>query len=183
MTPEESITVQVVGALNAAQVPYLLAGSFASNVYGIPRSTKDADFVLHCAGGVGGDFAARMGDGFELDPQLSFETVTGTFRQYLRHGKTSFTVELFQLSADEYDQARFGRRQEQILFGRKVWLLTAEDVIVSKLRWGRGKDKMDVTDVMFVQRGKLDWPYIDSWCRRHGTLALMEKIRSSVPEI
>ena len=48
MTPEASIMVRVADALSAAGIPYLLAGSFSSNYYGIPRSTKDADFV--CAG-------------------------------------------------------------------------------------------------------------------------------------
>lgn len=183
MTPQDSITFQVVEALNALQVPYLLAGSFASNYYGIPRSTKDADFVLHHAGGVGTEFAARLGSGFELDQQLSFETVTGTYRQYLRHNKTSFKIELFQLSADEYDQTRFARRQERVLYGRKVWLLSAEDVIVSKLRWARRKDEEDVKDVLFVQRDKLDWQYIESWCQRHGTITSLRKIQSSVQEI
>jgi hypothetical protein len=34
---------------------------------------------------------------------------------------------------------------------------------------------------MAVQRDKLDWGYIEQWCRRHGTLALMEEIRRSLP--
>jgi predicted nucleotidyltransferase len=183
MTAQESLTLHVADALAASGISYLLAGSFASNYYGIPRSTKDADFVLQLAGGVGSEFAARLGDDFELDPQLSFETVTGTHRQYVRHRKTSFTIELFLLSKDAYDQERFARRREQNLFGRKVWLLSPEDVIVSKLRWARSKDEDDVRDVMAVQRGKLDWAYIESWCKRLGKFALMEEIRRSIPEI
>ena len=31
--------------------------------------------------------------------------------------------------------------------------------------------------------GKLDWPYIKPWCRCHGTLARLEEIRRTVPEI
>ena len=59
----------------------------------------------------------------------------------------------------------------------------AEDVIVMKLRWFRQKDRDDVRNVIAVQRGKLDWAYIESWCQRHGTLVLMEEIRRTVPEI
>jgi len=164
MTPQDSLTLQVADALSACGIPYLLAGSFASNYYGIPRSTEDADFVLQLAGGAGADFAGKLGTGFEFDPQLSFETVTGTYRQYLRHVKTAFKIELFMLTKDAHDQERFARRREQNLYGRKVWLLSPEDV-------------------MSVQRDKLDWGYIGKWCREHGTLALMEEIRRSVPEI
>lgn len=39
-------------------------------------------------------------------------------------------------------------------------------------------------DYMLVgQRGKLDWPHIERWCREHGTLARLEAIRQTVPEI
>ncbi len=183
MTPQDSLTLQVADALSACGIPYLLAGSFASNFYGIPRSTEDADFVLQLAGGVGADFAGKLGAGFEFDPQLSFETVTGTYRQYLRHVRTSFKIELFMLCKDPHDQERFGRRREQNLFGRKVWLLTAEDVVISKLRWARTKDKDDVRDVLSVQRDRLDWPYIEKWCREHATFDLLNEIRRSVPEI
>lgn len=183
MTPEESKTLHVIEALDAEKVLYFLAGSFASNYYGIPRSTKDADFVLQTHGGLGENFARRLGDEFVFDPQLSFETVTGTYRQYIRHTKSSFKVELFLLSQDEHDQERFERRRPVKIFNRTVWLLCAEDVIISKLRWARSKDEDDVKNVMTVQNQKLDWNYIENWCRKHGTIAVMEKIRRSIPEI
>jgi len=181
MTAGESITVRVAEALEACGIPFLLSGSFASNYYGIPRSTRDADFVLEAQRGVGPEFAERLGDEFRLDPQLSFETNTGTFRQGLRHKKSAFKVELFLLSQDAHDQSRFKRRRAVQLHDRRVWLPSPEDVVITKLRWARGKDKDDVRDVMAVQRDKLDWGYIEDWCRRHGTLALLEEIRHSLP--
>jgi hypothetical protein len=36
---------------------------------------------------------------------------------------------------------------------------------------------------MSVQRDKLDWPYIESWCDRHGTRSLLEEIRRTVPKV
>src|SRR5437868_5482025 len=81
MISGDVITLRVIGALDQCGISYLLAGAFSSNHYGIPRATKDADFVLHLSTAVGEDFSAALGEGFELDPQLSFETITGTFRQ------------------------------------------------------------------------------------------------------
>src|SRR3989442_10412841 len=144
LTLQESITLRVADALQACGIEYLFSGSFASNYYGFPRSTKDADFVIQLDGGVGSEFARQLGGDFLLDPQLSFETVTGTYRQYVRHRKSRFKIELFLLSSDEHDQERFLRRVEVKLFGRPIWLLSAEDVIVSKLRWARNKDFDDV---------------------------------------
>lgn len=182
MTVGESITLRVAEALEVCGIPFLLSGSFASNYYGIPRSTKDADFVLQAEHAVGPEFAKQLGEDFILDGQLTFETNTGTLRQVLRHKKKAFKVELFLLSQDAHDQSRFLRRRAVILQERRIWLPSPEDVVVTKLRWARGKDKDDVRDVMAVQRDKLDWAYIEQWCRQHGTLSLMEEIRRSLPE-
>jgi hypothetical protein len=180
MTAGESITLGVAKALEACGIPFLLSGSFASNYYGIPRSTRDADFVLQSQQAVGPEFTKELGEDFLLEPQLSFETNTGTFRQVLRHKQKTFKVELFLLSQDPHDQARFSRRRAVQLLERRVWLPSPEDVIITKLRWARGKDKDDARDVMAVQQDKLDWPYVEEWCRRHGTLTLMEEVRRSI---
>ena len=183
MTAGESVVIRVADALEAGSVAYVLSGSFASNYYGIPRSTKDADFVVQVPGALGEDFATRLGEDFVLDPQWSFETNTLTFRQPLRHRGRGFKVELFALSQDAHDQARFQRRRTAPLLGRHLWLPSPEDVIVTKLRWGRGKDKDDARDVMAVQARSLDWSYIRGWCSRHGTLALLEQIHESIPDL
>jgi hypothetical protein len=179
----EDVTLRVVDALNACGSPYMLVGSFSSNLYGIPRSTKDADFVLQLQGDLSPVFYQSLGQDFEIDPQLRFETNTGTFKQELRFQGTPFTVELFRLSNDAFDQERFQRRVPAKLFGRQTFVPRAEDVLVMKLRWFRDKDRPDVLNVMTVQRGKLDWTYIESWCKRHGTFARMDEIRRSVREI
>jgi hypothetical protein len=56
MTAGESITVRVADALKACGIAYMLSGSFASNFYGIPRSTKDADFVVQLQTAIGADW-------------------------------------------------------------------------------------------------------------------------------
>jgi hypothetical protein len=183
MTPEASLMVRVADALAACDVPYMLAGSFSSNYYGIPRSTKDADFVIELLGGVGDRFMRRLGEDFLLDPQLSFETNTGTYRQLIQHKESPFKVELFLLSKDPHDQSRFRRRIVVAAFNRQLWLPTAEDVIVMKLRWARSRDKDDIRAVIGVQAGKLDWPYIERWCAQHGTKARLDEIRRTVPEV
>ena len=179
----EDVTLRVVDALNSGGSPYMLVGSFSSNLYGIPHSTKDADFVLQLQGDLSPVFYQTLGHDFEIDPQLRCETNTGTFKQELRFQGTWFTVELFRLSDDEFDQERFRRRVSAKLFGRQTFVPRAEDVIVMKVRWFQDKDRPDILNVMTVQRGKLDWAYIESWCKRHGALARMEAIRKSVREI
>jgi hypothetical protein len=173
----QSITISVADALERCGIPYMLSGSFASNYYGIPRSTKDADFVIQTKSALGSEILSVLGTNFALDPQLSFETNTGTFRQLLSHKGTAFKVEIFMLSQDTHDQSRFSRRRQVPLFETRIWLPSPEDVIVTKLRWARGKDTEDVRAVIAVQYKNLDWTYIEEWCRSHGTLKLLAELR------
>jgi hypothetical protein len=183
MTPEASLMLRAVDALTGCGIAYMLAGSFSSNFYGIPRSTKDADFVIQLPGGVGADFQQRLGDDFKIDPQLTFETNTGTYRQLITHRASPFKIELFMLSNDPHDQLRFQRRVEQQVFNRRLWLPMPEDVIVMKLRWGRSRDQDDIRAVMSLQAERLNWTYIEAWCDQHGTRKLMEEIRRTAPKI
>jgi hypothetical protein len=179
----DDVTLRVIDALNASGSAYMLVGSFSSNLYGIPRSTKDADFVVHVERDLSPVFYQTLGNDFVIEPQLKFETNTGTLKQEMTFRGTPFTVELFRLSDDDFDQERFRRRVAVSLLGRQTFVPRPEDVIVMKLRWFREKDQPDIRNVMAVQRGNLDWEYIEGWCQRLGKTSLMERIRKSVPVI
>jgi len=42
--------ISLIRTFEKAGVPYMIVGSYSSNFYGIPRSTKDADVVVNVAG-------------------------------------------------------------------------------------------------------------------------------------
>jgi hypothetical protein len=157
--------------------------ALSSNYYGIPRSTEVADFVLQLEGNSIEALLERLASDFAVVAQMTFETNTGTLKQELRFKDTEFKVELFRLSNDAHDQERWRRRKLITFAGRQTFLPTAEDVVAWKLRWARTKDRDDVRGVIGVQQDALDWPYIERWCGRHGTLALLEEIRRSVPKV
>ena len=46
MTADEA-AVAVIEALDRARIPFMIVGSLASNFHGIPRATRDADFLIH----------------------------------------------------------------------------------------------------------------------------------------
>jgi hypothetical protein len=183
MTPEEA-TVAVIDALEALRIPYMLVGSLSCNYYAIPRSTQDADFVVQLEPGAISAVAKQLGPAFQLDRQMSFETVTATRRYILRATDSAFVVELFFLSDDPHDQQRFARRRQVRTLDRDVSIPTAEDVIITKLLWSRSglraKDIDDAKNVISVQADNIDWNYVTSWCDRHGTRGLLDQIRQSL---
>ena len=79
MSPDDGV-VAVFAALDAAAIPYMLVGSLASNFHGIPRSTRDADFVVALSAESLRTFEAHLPAGLLLERQGAFATVTGTMR-------------------------------------------------------------------------------------------------------
>ena len=78
------------------------------------------------------------------------------------------------------NRIRFGRRLRGAVGGRQVFMPTAEDVVVTKLRWSRHgrrhKDVDDVRNVLAVQGRRLDLEYIRQWCDQHGTRELLDRL-------
>ena len=110
MTANEAVAA-VIDALHAAGVPFMLVGAYSCNVYGVPRSTKDADFVVELRPDSISKVCAQFDDRFRLDPQMSFESVTATSRHIIHVKDSPFRIELFCLSDDPHDRERFGRRR------------------------------------------------------------------------
>lgn len=182
MTLDDAV-VQVVEGFNSARIPFMLVGSFSSNFYGVPRATRDLDIVVESSAALTHAFVSGLGPDFAIVKQPTFETNTGTQRQELTIKGTIFTVEIFVLSADSHDQERFRRRRKVSVSGHDFFFPTPEDVIIWKLRWGRPKDREDVRSVIGVQQDQLDWPYIESWCARHGTRPALNELRQSLPRL
>jgi hypothetical protein len=184
MTSDEA-GVQMIAALEQAGLPFMVVGSLSSNFYGVPRSTKDADFVVQFDEHSIQELMALLSPAFRLDRQISFESITGTTRYIVDVPEIPFRIELFRLSKDPHDLERFKRR---ILvpvpqLNTRAWLPTPEDVIITKLRWAqhanRSKDRDDIRDVITMQREVLDWIYIRGWAEKHGTLTTLQEINQT----
>lgn len=177
---DEAFT-RLIQGLNASRAPYMMVGSFSSNLHGVPRATEDADVVVQ------GDekdlrpIAVALAAHFTPERQLGFETVLGTTKHKFHLGGTAFKVEVFELSGDPHDQAHFARRRTAEWLGLPVQVPSAEDVIIQKLRWARPKDLEDIRGVLAVQAGRLDMAYLTQWCERHGTLEKLQKGIASLP--
>ena len=107
------------------------------------------------------DRAAALPDHLRLEPQAAFAAVTGTTRYLVTLQQSPFVCELFVCGDDAHDTARFARRERVRVLNRGAFMATAEDMIVTKLRWAtrakRVKDRDDVRNIIAVRGAELDW--------------------------
>ena len=182
MSGDEALSV-LLKLLGKLQIQHMLVGSYSSNFYGIPRSTKDADLVVQVETEKLAALCGALPPEIRMEEQSFVEMVTATRKELLHVEGSAFQIELFHLSEDEFDQTRFGNRVEIDYFeGVKTYLPRVEDVVVQKLRWAKGgkrqKDFDDVVSILKVHM-PIDFDYIESWCAKHESLELFEEARAS----
>lgn len=178
----------VLDSIEAAGLDFMMVGAIAAGAYGVPRATRDLDFVVEFKSpAVLSDLILRLEPILEFEPQAVFDTLTwGTRHVGSTRSEPLLKVEFFELYDDQFVQSEFGRRHELYLpvLKRKTWIPTAEDVLVQKLRWGRSKDLNDVRDILAVQGTEiLDMPYLENWCAEHGTGDRLQAALDSIPPI
>lgn len=83
MTTAEAVAA-FIDALDSIGVPYMLVGAYSANAYSLARSTKDVGFEVQFRADGLSRLLARLGPEFRLDPQMRFETITGTSRFIIR---------------------------------------------------------------------------------------------------
>ena len=186
MISVEHLARLAIDACEANGAAYMMTGAMAYNYYAVPRSTKDVDFVVAVPdpGSI-----ERIIQSLEPDivfsSQDQFDTITWGRRHIGRPPEDSgLSVELFELFDDPFVKSQFDRRRRVLSpsIGTEVWIPTAEDIVVQKLRWGRNKDLDDARDVLAVQGTDfLDMPYIENWCAIHGTTERLQKALAEIP--
>jgi hypothetical protein len=94
----EQAVAHVITCLEELGIEYMLVGALSCNVYGVPRASADADLVIDLGERNVLECVSKLGPEFKLDPQLSFEMLTGSHRNVVHFLPTGFDIELFRLT-------------------------------------------------------------------------------------
>jgi len=179
VSPDEAFQVllEVTRVLEELEVPYVVGGSLASSLHGIPRSTQDADLVAALRTDHIQPFIGRVDGSFYLSPERVEAAVRRRTSFNLIHLKTMIKVDLFVFSETPLARQEMARRQILPIPGEtEVHLQVAspEDTILQKLLWyrkGGGVSERqwnDVRGVIKVQGRALDLGYLKEWAERSG---------------
>lgn len=181
-----AVLIEVTSLLERLGIPYLIGGSIASSVYGIPRTTADLDLVIELRA----DQLESLAEGLEPAFYVSRQAMHEAFRTKrsfnVIHLESVEKVDLFIVGDDPFDREEFGRRTARELPGIAGSFLfkTAEDTVLRKLLWFRSGGERsevqwrDVVGVLKIQTGRLDDPYLRHWADRLGVSDLLERARN-----
>lgn len=164
-----AITLRVAAVCEALGLTYLVGGSLASSLHGIPRATQDVDFVVAMAQRDVEAFASALRDEFYLDEEAIRDAVERRSSFNLVHLGTYFKADVFVAKDDEASQLQMARgRRYQIGDDLRHGLVVAspEDVVAQKLYWYALGDRVserqwgDAIGVLKVAGHGLDVEYL-----------------------
>jgi hypothetical protein len=161
----------VTERLDAAHIPYMVSGSLALGYYAQPRMTRDIDIVVevdcHGAGRLIDAFQA----GFYCDADSVMRAVQSQRMVNVIHLESAFKIDFVIRKATPYRQEEFRRRRLVRVDGFDVWMVSPEDLLLSKLVWAAAGDsdrqRRDAASIVATKPG-LDWDYLRTWAAELG---------------
>lgn len=154
------------GLLEGLGATYFAYGGVAVAVWGAPRETADVDAVV-CIGDsdIKHLLAALANAGFTYPEETrSTFSIDGWFRAGFRGRHADIA-----LGRTPFDASALARRRRVELFGTKIWIAAAEDLILYKLVAHRYKDLGDAQAIMVRRRDALDLAYLRRWAEEIAT--------------
>ena len=143
----------------------MLSGSVAMSLYIIPRATRGFDFIVHLEPKHIDHFIDNFKEGYYCDKDAILEAVK--FRRMfniIEHG-SSFRADFVLLKDEPFRQEEFKRRIPMDYFGKQIYVVSPEDLIISKLIWIQDLQssiqKEDIRNLCTIEN--LDWAYMKMW--------------------
>jgi hypothetical protein len=177
------VALQLARVCERLGLRYVLGGSLASSLHGVPRATEDADIVIAMGIGDVTELIEALRGEFYLDADAIRHAVEQQSSFNVIHLGSYFKVDVFVARRDEASRLQFERARRYDVGGGELVVASAEDVIAQKLFWYALGERVserqwsDALGVLRVARPHLDWDYLHHVAGLLGVIELLEQAR------
>lgn len=170
---------KIIDVLNKSNIPYMLSGSVAMGVYILPRATRNFDFVVHLQSKDIDGFVANFQEGYYCSADAVKDAVKYPGLFNIIDHTSGYKADFIILKNEEFRKEEFKRKVAMEYFDKTIYLVSAEDLLISKLIWIQElQSAIQMEDIKnLAQLNTLDWPYIGVWLKKLKlkTFNLLEK--------
>ncbi len=186
-----SVLSRITAILEEQDIRYVLVGSFASSLHGMYRSTADIDLVADIKTEQIHSLFEALRNDFYVDEQVMHDAVAQRSSFNAIHFDSVFKVDFFIPNTDRFGGAELQRRQLRRISPDRdeaVYVATAEDTILAKLRWYRAGNEIstnqwnDVVGILGTSLHTLDLHYLRTWAEELGLTDLLDRALNDVRE-
>lgn len=135
------------------------------SLYIVPRATQDFDFIIHLRAQDINRFVENFKEGYYCDKDAVEYAVRNRSMFNIIDHASGFKADFVVLKSEPFRQNEFDRRIAMDFFGKTIFVVSAEDLILSKLIWIQDlQSAIQMEDIRnLVQSDNLDWEYIHLW--------------------
>jgi hypothetical protein len=163
--------------LAACEIPFMLTGSFAMAHYTTPRMTRDIDLVVALRLEDVQRLVSAFAADFYVDAEDAQEAVRSERLFNLMHFGSGVKVDLIVRKSSEYRALEFSRRRPATMGRVETWIVSCEDLILSKLAWARDSaSELQRRDVRQLLTGSVDTAYLRKWASALGVESSLEEM-------
>jgi len=166
---ELAVLQDVTGRLDHAGIPYMLTGSLALSYYTQPRMTRDIDLVAEMERADAQRLATLFQPEYYVPEPAMRDAIRDRGMFNLIHAASVVKVNCIVRKDEPYRHTEFQRRSRVRLGDVELWLVSREDLIVSKISWASdSRSEVQRRDVENLMTGPFDSLYVNHWLRQLG---------------
>src|SRR6266567_4126198 len=159
-----------------AGIPYMLTGSMAMNYYAQPRMTRDIDVVIAIAPEDVERVAALFRPDYYVNEESIRESLAHESIFNLIHHESVIKVDCIIRKRSEYRRVEFERRQMISILDFTTFIVSKEDLIISKLSWAKDShSEVQLGDVKNLVATGYNAEYLHRWTRELGLDSLLKE--------
>lgn len=121
--------------LEKENISYMLSGSVALSIYTLPRATRDFDFVVQLLPKDVEDLISNFNEGYYCDEDAVKDAIKNHSMFNIIDHASGFKADFMVLKNEVYRQTEFDRRLKADFFDIPIYVVTPEDLLISKLIW------------------------------------------------
>lgn len=161
MKNEIDIVRDVSKKLDSINIPYMLTGSVAMNYYSIPRMTRDIDIVIH----IGKEDILTLTNLFQTEYYVDSDSIDIAIQNEklfnIIHDESFIKVDFIIRKSGNYRIEEFERRQKIELGDFHTYIVSKEDLILSKLLWSKkSRSEIQKKDIQNLVKSTVDINYL-----------------------
>jgi hypothetical protein len=158
----------IIQYFDSNDIAYMLSGSIAMGIYIVPRATKDIDFVVHLKESDIVGFIKHFEGNYYCSETAVRDAVSRHSLFNVIDHKSGFKADFVVLKNELYRLTEFERRRREDYYGLIIWVVSPEDLLLSKLIWIQGwQAAVQMEDIKNLAAiPYLDKNYINEWIKK-----------------
>lgn len=162
----QELLKKVTGLLDQKGIQYMVSGSLAFNVYCIPRMSMDIDFVIELNQANVADFLGIFKSGYYMNEETVRQEIKRKGMFNVIDHRSGLKMDFIVRKDTEYRRLEFSRKIRKLLEDIPVWMVSPEDLIISKIEWIQQlqSEKQSLDIRMLLATPGIDKSYINFWC-------------------